>query len=192
MDCTWSLTWPGSLFGMALPRRVPNEMCRLSGRHFLRILLLGLRLVNLPDTVEDVSARKKLTCSDRATNSRPCRSTAQAASGDSSTSLAKIRQALDEALFLLVSGAAIEVIATEVLVYRAVLERVVDGKRLMSMPISISETATCALRFLMPGVDMGNSTTVRRARGFFHLRIGRRHGGVEGIDMFAAGNDGAR
>src|SRR5215831_2450958 len=35
-----------------------------------------------------------------------------------------------------------------------------EGNRLMSMPIS--ETMTCALRFLMPGIDMINSTAARK------------------------------
>jgi hypothetical protein len=38
-----------------------------------------------------------------------------------------------------------------------------EGNRLMSMPIS--ETMTCALRFLTLGIDMINSTAVRRGQG---------------------------
>ena len=42
-------------------------------------------------------------------------------------SVAKVGQTFDQALFLLVGGTAMEVIAAEVLVHRAVLEHVVDG-----------------------------------------------------------------
>src|SRR6266852_134851 len=42
-------------------------------------------------------------------------------------SVAKVCQPFDQALFLLVDGPALEVVAAEVLIHRAVLEHVVDG-----------------------------------------------------------------
>src|SRR5215475_4522538 len=41
--------------------------------------------------------------------------------------VAKVCQTFDQALFLLVGGAAIEVVGTEILIRRPVLEHVVDG-----------------------------------------------------------------
>ena len=68
-------------------------------------------------------ARKKLTCSDHATNSS-CRRCHKDGSGGERLDLhgvAKVGQPFDQAFFLLVGGAAIEVIATEVLIRRPVL-----------------------------------------------------------------------
>src|SRR5260370_41833813 len=42
-------------------------------------------------------------------------------------SVAKVCQPFDQAIFLLVGGPALEVVAAEVLIHRAVLEHVVDG-----------------------------------------------------------------
>jgi hypothetical protein len=39
-----------------------------------------------------------------------------------------------------------------------------EGNQPTSMPIS--ETITCALKFMMPGIDMINSTAVRKDPGF--------------------------
>src|SRR5260370_24931992 len=76
--------------------------------------------------------RKKLTCSDRAANSRRCRdpgSTCLCHCHDRLDlyGVAKVSQAFDQVCFLLVGRTAIEVIAAEVLVHRPVLEHVVDG-----------------------------------------------------------------
>src|SRR5229473_5404969 len=77
-------------------------------------------------------SRKKLTCSDRAANSRRCRdpgSTCLCHGHDRLDlyGVAKVSQAFDQVCFLLVGRTAIEVIAAEVLVHRPVLEHVVDG-----------------------------------------------------------------
>src|SRR5712671_8018034 len=68
--------------------------------------------------------RKKLTCSDRATSSSFWRCHKHGSGGDRRDlhSIAKFSQALDQAIFLLVAGSAIEVIGAEVLVGRPVLE----------------------------------------------------------------------
>src|SRR5487761_1094590 len=73
--------------------------------------------------------RRKLTCSGHATNS-PCWRRHRHGSGGERLdlhSVAKVSQAFDQAVFLLVGGTAIEVIAAEVFVHRPVLEHVVDG-----------------------------------------------------------------
>src|SRR6266853_4735676 len=77
-------------------------------------------------------SRKKLTCSDRAANSRRCQdpgSTCLCHGHDwfDLYGVAKVSQAFDQVCFLLVGRTAIEVIAAEVLVHRPVLKHVVDG-----------------------------------------------------------------
>src|SRR5712671_3591908 len=77
-------------------------------------------------------SRKKLTCSDGAANSRRCRdldSTCLCRGRERLDlyGVAKVSQAFDQGFFLLIGGTAIEVIATEVLIHRPVLEHVVDG-----------------------------------------------------------------
>src|SRR5712672_4830593 len=47
--------------------------------------------------------------------------------------VAKVSQAFDQGFFLLIGGTAIEVIATEVLIHRPVLEHVVDGGKETAM-----------------------------------------------------------
>jgi len=74
-------------------------------------------------------AKRKLTGSGHATNS-PCWRRHRHGSGGERLdldSVAKVGQTFDQAVFLLVGGTAIEVIAAEVLVHRPVLEHVVDG-----------------------------------------------------------------
>src|SRR5215468_6742200 len=72
---------------------------------------------------------KKLTCSDRATNSSFWRCHKHGSGGERLDlhSVAEVGQAFDQTCFLLVRGTAIEVIVAEVLVRRAVLEHVVDS-----------------------------------------------------------------
>src|SRR6516165_5979508 len=77
-------------------------------------------------------SRKKLTCSDGVADSRRCRELDSTClcRGDERLDLhgvAKVSQAFDQGFFLLIGGTAIEVIATEVLIHRPVLEHVVDG-----------------------------------------------------------------
>src|SRR6266849_492853 len=76
--------------------------------------------------------RKKLTCSDRAADSRRGRdpgSTCLCHGHDRLDlyGVAKVSQAFDQVCFLLFGRTANEVIAAEVLVHRPVLEHVVDG-----------------------------------------------------------------
>src|ERR1700730_9496876 len=68
-------------------------------------------------------ARKKLTCSDDLDLTCLCRRRERL----DLHGVAKVSQAFDQGFFLLIGGTAIEVIATEVVIHRAVLEHVVDG-----------------------------------------------------------------
>src|ERR1700719_5185982 len=75
--------------------------------------------------------KTNLTCSGHAANSSCWRCHRHGSGGERLDlySVAKVGQTFDQALFLLVGGTAIEVIAAEVLVDRAVLEHVVDGSK---------------------------------------------------------------
>ena len=73
-------------------------------------------------------ANKKLTCSGRAANSScwRCRGHGSGCDRLDLHRVAKVGQAFDQAIFLLIGGMANEVIAAEVLVHRPILEHVVD------------------------------------------------------------------
>src|SRR5229473_2259453 len=79
-------------------------------------------------TATSFAPRKKLTCADRATSSPCWRCHKHGSGGDRRDlhSIAKFSQAFDQAIFLLVGGTTIEVIAAEILICRPVLEHVVD------------------------------------------------------------------
>ena len=71
---------------------------------------------------------KKLTYSGHATNSScwRCRRHGSGSERLDLDDIAEVGQTFDKALFLLVGGTSIEMIAAEVLVHRAILEHVVD------------------------------------------------------------------
>src|SRR5258707_15772169 len=72
---------------------------------------------------------KKLTCSDRATNSSCWRCHKRGSGGErlEFDGVSEVCQGFDQACFLPVCGTTIAVIGAEILIHRAVLEHVVDG-----------------------------------------------------------------
>ena len=72
---------------------------------------------------------KKLRRTDRATSSRPCGGYGLGGEGLDLHSVAKVSQAFDQASFLLVVGATIEVTGAKVLIHGPVLEHVIDGRK---------------------------------------------------------------
>src|SRR5260221_10346590 len=72
---------------------------------------------------------KKLTCSDRATNSSCWRCHKRGSGGErlEFDGVSQVCQAFDQACFLPVCGTTIEEIGAEILIHRARLEHVVDG-----------------------------------------------------------------
>src|SRR6266566_3579478 len=71
--------------------------------------------------------RTKLTSTELPQTPRRCHKDGSGGEWLDLHSVAKVGQPFDQAVFLLVSGTAIEVIAAEVLIHRPVLEHVVDG-----------------------------------------------------------------
>src|SRR5258708_34921297 len=112
------------LLKRSAPKR--NRSCAHAKVTPPRLALLSSRRAGVPRGKFPI---KKLTCSDRATNSSCWRCHKRGSGGErlEFDGVSEVCQAFDQACFLPVCGTTIEVIGAEILIHRAVLEHVVDG-----------------------------------------------------------------